>query len=142
MMKFALYLLFLPLTAASTAFYINDDFSCDRDLTISGITVECGDSSNLCELGDNLEAQGYMSFGQAMPSDARMTFRACFLGMNFDMFCRDYEENVDFCNELGLTALDGQSCPSTGDYSFDVNINLPGESTNLMSGKNTKCRDY
>jgi hypothetical protein len=126
---------FLPTSLASssesksTYFKLTSGPSCSNGVSLSNVEATC--SGYNCRLGDDLTATGSITFPGDVPSSVCMTTTACFMGISMSSLCRTFsDDNVDLMSEMNL-----QSTSSDNSYTFDSNIQVPGEENSIGTGK-------
>jgi hypothetical protein len=123
----------LPTSASSsesksTYFKLTSGPSCNNGVTLSNVEATC--SGYNCKLGDDLTATGSITFPGDVPSSVCMTTTACFMGISISNLCRTFsDDNVDLMSEMNLQSTSDNS------YTFDSNIQVPGEENSIGTGK-------
>ena len=117
---------YFPRGVDGTAFVL-DEMTCSYPVNLYVENVKCGSSSgDACNFGDLLYVDGTVGLGVSLDSSTMCsTVKACFLGST--LFCKTYTAQIDLCNDLGLTSMDGTACPNAADYNFEVKVQLPGQ---------------
>jgi hypothetical protein len=125
---------FLPTSLASssetksTYFQLTSGPSCNNGVSLSNVEATC--SGYNCKLGDDLTATGSITFPGDVPSSVCMTTTACFMGISISNLCRTFsDDNVDLMSEMNLQSTSDNS------YTFDSNIQVPGEENSIGTGK-------
>jgi len=124
----------LPRGAEGTAF-VFDEMTCDYPVNLYVEDATCSGNSEVCNFGDTFYVEGTIGLATSLHSQTMcVKVKTCFMGVNF--ICKTYNEQIDVCNDLGLTSMDGTTCPNAADYNFDSKLTLPGKGDlALGSGK-------
>jgi hypothetical protein len=77
-----------------------------------------------------LTATGSITFPDDVPSTVCMSTTACFMGISLSNLCRTFtDDNVDLMSEMNLQYTSDTS------YTFESNIQVPGEENSIGTGK-------
>lgn len=135
--------LFISLTILSssiinaTQLQYGDDLTCSSPVYIIVKEATCdGGNSGICSLGDELHTSGYLTLQEDLPStNMCISMKACLNG--YSWMCKTFHNTVDdICTEMNLQGVNGETCPEAGQYTFDGDVSLPGN-TGFSLGSGT-----
>jgi len=128
MLRLTILSLFVLLHGVEGTQFVFNAMGCDSPASISLSEVSCGEDSEVCDFGDVLSAEGTLNLSTDLPSQTMcVTTKACFMGIQLSLTCKEYAAEIDVCNDLGLTSTGYQSCPYAGPYTLSANVKLPGK---------------
>ena len=117
-------------------FSYNEDMQCGYPAYIDITEMTC-DGSTVCNFGDRVDVEGTLRLLEDLETSTLCTVtKTCFMGVNINFLCEMYDAEMDACETLGLTSMDGSACPAQASYWLKSSIQLPNRTeTRLGSGK-------
>ncbi|KAI2489051.1 hypothetical protein MHU86_25548 [Fragilaria crotonensis] len=111
----------VPATGTTTAFLVKSmSPTCAGDFELTDFEFTCGDE---CVVGSTVDVSGALASETGFAEYQQVTVNFC--PLDYDWSCYSYNQfQTNICDSL--VALDGQECPSPGNYTFEFHFDLPG----------------